>query len=77
MQNAHSKINTSLNYLKTDENIVKKNEYWANVSKQSSYLPDIMCKYIEGKYVVTRSMNNDIPVGSILLKFNGEKINDY
>ena len=77
LQNGHSKINTSPNYLKTDENIVKKNEYWTNVSKQSSYLPDIMCKYVEGKYVVTKSMNSDIPVGSILLKFNGEKINDY
>lgn len=79
LQNAHTAITNDPCFLAklNNNDVEKKMEYWIGMIVKSIYLPDIRCKYVEGKYIVDKSRNKDIPVGSIITKFNGKEINDY
>lgn len=79
LQNAHTAITNDPYFLEElkNEDVEKKMEYWIDMVVKSIYIPDIRCKYVEGKYIVDKSRNRDIPVGSIITKFNGKEINDY
>ncbi|MEW8996051.1 S41 family peptidase, partial [Clostridium sp.] len=83
LQNAHSRI--SFNSLIFDHSdlydsnidLKEKTEYWADKYSQTLYIADIKCKYIQGKYIVTKSKNEKVPVGSMLTKINGKSVSDY
>lgn len=71
LQNDHSSICLDSN------NSIEKFNYWTEEYLKTLYVPNIKWKYIQGKYVVIKSKNKDIPKGSIITKFNGKSVSDY
>ncbi|WP_231247716.1 S41 family peptidase [Clostridium botulinum] len=81
LQNGHSSISREAyfgnNKNETEKELERKYYYWKDVENKSMYLPDVKLKYVQGKYIVIKSKNKDIPIGSIVTKINGKEINDY
>ncbi|MEG2412852.1 MAG: S41 family peptidase [Clostridium sp.] len=83
LQNAHSSI--SFNSLIFDHSnlndsnidLKEKTEYWTDKYSKTLYIADVKCKYIQGKYIVTKSKNEKVPVGSMITKINGKSVSDY
>ncbi|WP_242850724.1 S41 family peptidase [Clostridium massiliodielmoense] len=77
LQNGHSYIYRGGLPSYAPKEQLKKYDYWMNIQNQSIYLPDIKLKYVQGKYIVIKSKNKDIPIDSFITKINGKNINDY
>lgn len=83
LQNLHSRISFEQiifdNSGLKDSNIdlEEKTKYWADKYLQTFYIPDVKYKYVQGKYIVTKSKNKKVPVGSMITKFNGKSVSDY
>lgn len=83
LQNNHSHI--SFNSLifehsglyDSNVDLKEKTEYWADRYLKTFYIPEIKWKYVQGKYIITKSKNEKIPVGSMITKFNGKSVSDY
>lgn len=83
LQNNHSRVsfnsiifnNSDLD--DSDVNLKEKTEYWADKYLKTAYIPEIKFKYVQGKYIVTKSKNKEVPVGSMITKFNGKSVSDY
>lgn len=71
LQNDHSSICLDSN------NSIEKFNYWNEEYLKTLYVPNIKWKYVQGKYIVIKSKNKDIPKGSIIRKFNGKSVSDY
>lgn len=79
LRNAHTHIVMEEVFLSQiyDKEAISKCDYWRRLMKKHLYLPDIKLKYVEGKYIVIKSKNKEIPIGSIVTKINGQEINEY
>ncbi|WP_346867448.1 MULTISPECIES: S41 family peptidase [unclassified Clostridium] len=75
LQNSHSSIGYFFDM--KDESIKERLNYFKNLYDEEFYIPDIKWRYVEGKYVVCKSKNRSVPVGSIITSINGKKINNY
>ena len=71
LQNDHSSICLD------SSNSIEKFNYWNEEYLKTLYVPNIKWKYVQGKYIVIKSKNKDIPKGSIITKFNGKSVSDY
>lgn len=56
---------------------VERADYWNNIRFKTTYIPDVIFKYVDGNYFVQFSKNKDINVGDILVKIEGMNVEKY
>ncbi|MEG2656879.1 MAG: S41 family peptidase [Clostridium sp.] len=60
-----------------DESTSASSQNWDDVFVNMYYIPDITCSYVDGKYIVTKSLNEDINLGDEILQVKGKSVEEY
>ncbi|WP_291571922.1 S41 family peptidase [Clostridium sp. UBA4548] len=60
-----------------DDKSLEKAAYWDKIKLKFITVPDVLCQYMEGKYVVVSSLNTGIKKGDVITQVESLEVEEY